>query len=308
MISVILPTYNPDVEQLRKTLSGLNHQTLDHNLWEIIIIDNNSTSGFQHQINIGWHKNASIISELTQGLTHARLKGIAAARFEIIVMVDDDNILAEDYLHQVAEIFSAHAAVGAIGGKVSPLFQSPNNQLALTFRSLLAIRDLGEETKVESFNGLYPAFAPIGAGMAFRKCSITQYVNQISSGKNLISDRKGNSLSSSGDNEMVWEIFKSGWDIGYFPQLHLLHIIPAGRTTKQYLARLNFQIQESWALFLLKHGLCPWKNIPPFTLPFRKFKAWLSFKAWRNDVDYIKWRGSCGTFSALASFKKIEKA
>ena len=136
------------------------------------------------------------------------------------------------------------------------------------------------------------------------KKAIEHYVINNRANTNVISDRKGDSLSSSGDNEMILEILKSGWDVGYFPDLELKHIIPVGRTTRQYLSRLNCEIQESWTLFLLKHNLCPWKSIAPATLLPRKIKSWIAYQAWSNDINYIKWRGACGTFNGLSKFEK----
>lgn len=306
MISVIIPTYNPDLKILHQVLSALAEQTLELDFWEIIVIDNNSTSGFESLMDLSWHPRARVVTEVASGLTYARLKGISMASSAIIVMVDDDNILKRNYLQQVLQIFNSNPSLGAIGGKITPMFEGSNNQLALAFENLLAVRDFGEDIQICINSESYPSIAPVGAGMAFRKSSICTYVSKIVAGKNLISDRKGNSLSSSGDNEMVWEIINSGWAIGYFPELQLQHIIPEVRTKKEYLAKLNFQIQESWVLFLLKHNICPWKTILPFSLPFRKLKSWIKFRAWKNEVNYIKWRGICGTFNGLANFKKIE--
>ena len=171
MISVILPTYNPDTNRLTKVIAALSEQSLGNNLWELIIIDNNSTNSFQSKLDVSACKNARVVTEPEQGLTYARLKGISTAKNDIIVMVDDDNILDKNYLTNVKNVFDAYPKAGGIGGKISPLFEGETNQLALNFKSLLAIRDLGQEIQIDSFKGTYPSFAPIGAGMAFREKS-----------------------------------------------------------------------------------------------------------------------------------------
>ena len=43
-LSVIIPTYNPNMHRLQQTLDGLKSQDLDKALWEIIIIDNTGTA------------------------------------------------------------------------------------------------------------------------------------------------------------------------------------------------------------------------------------------------------------------------
>lgn len=303
MVSVFIPTYNPNIERLNHTVNGLKLQTLAYEYWQLIVVDNNSSHDFSKNIDISWHLNAQIVKEQKQGLTFARLKGIATSQFDIIVMVDDDNVLDIDYLQNVVNIFSANPKLGAIGGKSIPKFEAEPPIYIKDFYSLLALRDLGEETKIDFFENKYPKYAPIGAGMAFRKQAIENYVHKITSGSSVISDRKGNSLSSSGDNDMVYEIAKAGWQVGYFPQLSLQHIIATERLKSNYLAKLNFGIQKSWVQFLSSHYICPWQPIPYWSVPLRKLKAYFTYKAWESDPNYIKWRGACGMFEGLEKLK-----
>ena len=115
LISVIIPTYNPDLNRLSKTLAGLQKQTLPPNKWELIIVNNNSTLPINVPLN--WHPDSRIIIEPTQGLTYARLRGFTSAKGDIIILVDDDNVLEENYLQRVLDIFKKHPKLGAAGGK-----------------------------------------------------------------------------------------------------------------------------------------------------------------------------------------------
>jgi glycosyltransferase involved in cell wall biosynthesis len=299
VITVFIPTYNPNLNRLNQTLEGLKDQTLKKEDWEIIIVDNNSSISFDKEIDLDWHPNTKIVSETKQGLTYARIKGIETAKYEVIVMVDDDNILDKNYLKNVIQIFENYHNLGAIGGKSIPSFEEKTDDWLKEFYHLLALRDLGNEVLMESFANKYPKCSPIGAGMAFRKTAIQSYLNRIQSSNSAISDRKGNDLSSSGDNDMVYEMFKSGWDVGYFPQLSLQHIIPKSRTTVEYLARLNFGIQKSWVQFLVFHRISPWKQISIQTVFLRKLKSYFTNKAWKSEANYIKWKGACGMFEGL---------
>jgi len=105
MISVIIPTYNPSIKRLNQTLDGLKQQSLNSRYWESIIIDNNSNNGFNKNLNLSELSNAKIIFKPKQGLTFARLKGIAEAQNDIIIMVDDDNILDSHYLEKIKYIY-----------------------------------------------------------------------------------------------------------------------------------------------------------------------------------------------------------
>jgi glycosyltransferase involved in cell wall biosynthesis len=297
-LSVIIPTYNPDANRLKKTLEALQHQTLEFDKWELIIVNNNSTHPIQ--ADLSWHPNSSIISETRQGLTYARLKGFDNASGHLIVMVDDDNVLAADYLKNIVDIFEAHPTLGAVGGKSLPIFETPPPVWLKQFYGSLALRDLGENTMISGWENKYPDCAPIGAGMGIRKTALAAYITKTNSHKSVITDRTGNSLSSGGDNDLVIELLKSGWQVGYFPSLVLQHIIPQKRMEPDYLARLEFATNRSWVMLLNSHGINPWKKIAVWTLPLRKLKSWFGFKVMGNKTNYIKWQGYCGMLKGLA--------
>ena len=303
LISVIIPTYNPNIQRLEQTLTGLKIQSLPYKFWELLIVDNNSSTVFTDKIDISWQPGSSIISEPRQGLTYARLKGFSSAKGDIIVMVDDDNILQEDYLQQVSNIFEDNPKLGAAGGKSLPRFEAEQPAWLKEFYDSLAIRDLGDNVVMNQWENKYPEYAPIGAGMAIRKEALTSYIDKIANQTNAISDRTGTSLSSGGDNDIVIEVLRSGWLTGYFPQLQLRHIIPAARTNSNYLARLVNNSNKSWMQLLDSHQINPWKKIPAWTSPLRKLKAWFTYKAWQNKLNYIRWQGACGLFDGLAAIK-----
>ena len=298
-ISVIIPTYNPNKARLIQTLKGLESQDFPFAEWELIIVDNKSTNSFSKGLNLDWHPNTRIVIETKEGLTFARIRGFKECKANIIIMVDDDNILAKDYLTETFKIFTQNPMMGAIGGQSIPLFESKPPEWISQFYTCLAVRNLGERVIREKWEIKYPAAAPIGAGMAIRKISLTKYIEKIQSGNNIITDRLGNSLSSGGDNDIVLEIIKSGWEVGYFPQLSLKHIIPPERIQSSYLARLNKDSSKSWIHLLNSHGINPWKRINKFTVIPRQIKAFFTFKAWQNAPNYIKWKGACGSFKAL---------
>lgn len=300
-LSVIIPTYNPDSARLRQTLSALKNQSLPANEWELIIIDNNSSNNFEQQLNLSWHPASKVVRETKQGLTYARLRGINESTADIIVMVDDDNILDAAYLEKGLKIFGQNPKMGAIGGKSVPLFESTPPEWLGEFYGSLALRNLGDIPISATWNNEYPNAAPIGAGMAIRRDALLSYIEKITSGNSVISDRSGNSLSSGGDNDMVIEILKSGWQVGYFPELTLQHIIPAQRMEADYLARLLNNTNKSWVQLLQNHNINPWQRITKTGTLLRKAKAWFAYKAWKSKPDYIKWQGACGTFDGLAS-------
>lgn len=281
-------------------MSGLRAQTLPGSQWEGILVDNASDPPALVDAHDA-PSNLRIVQEPQLGLTSARRRGIAEARGEFIVMVDDDNVLAPDYLAETLRLFGVHPKVGLLGGRSLPEFESPPESWVREFDGLLACRDLGYRPLVSA--GLrnpatgrneYPLFAPIGAGLALRRAAVQGWLDQ--GGQTILPDRKGADLSSSGDNDIVLSAMTAGWEVAYCPTLRLTHLIPPARTTRDYLARLNHGIQCSWMQVLAKHAANPWPPLAAWTVPLRCAKAWFAHRAWSSAAAHVRWQGACGHF------------
>lgn len=299
-ISVILPTHNPRTEILARTLAGLRAQTLACVSWELLIIDNASSP--ELVLDLDWHPFAKIIPEPRLGLTSARRCGFLAARAPVCLLVDDDNVLAADYLERVLALFAAHPRVGALGGRSLPEFATPPAAWQREFFGLLALRDPGDQPQLRGLERHpdhgrwdYPDCAPIGAGMALRRAALSSWLDARDR-NSTISDRRGNELTSGGDNDIVLTVLHAGWQVGYSPELSLKHLIPSGRLDPAYLARLNRGIQKSWMQVLTLHGANPWPPVARASVPLRQIKAWFVYRAWSSPAARIRWQGACGHF------------
>jgi cellulose synthase/poly-beta-1,6-N-acetylglucosamine synthase-like glycosyltransferase len=305
-LSVIVPTHNPDPERLQRTLAGLRGQTLPVDRWEAILVDNASTLPVEPMVENHGPSNLRVLREPELGLTSARRSGLKAARGNIVVFADDDNVLASDYLQQSLETFARLPSVGAIGGKSVPAFAVEPADWQHAFFSLLALRDLGSSELVSDFSPhdpakkKYPSFAPIGAGMALRRAAVEKW---LQTEVHPISDRRGGALTSAGDNDIILRILKSGWQVAYVPQLKLTHLIPASRLDPEYLGRLNHGIQKSWMQVLTLHEINPWPTLPSWTVPLRRLKAWFTYHAWSSADARIRWLGACGHFEGRVPLK-----
>ena len=123
-LSVIIPTHNPHPERLRRTLAALHAQTLSPARWETIVVNNASTTFPGATFFTGdAPARIAIIDEPSLGLSAARRRGFAAAKADVAVLVDDDNLLASDYLAEVLAIFGRAPTVGVAGGRSVPEFE-----------------------------------------------------------------------------------------------------------------------------------------------------------------------------------------
>ena len=303
-LSVIIPTHDPNPGRLRRTLAGLKAQTLPASAWETLVVDNASPRALDL---VGYAAAAParlrLVHEPLLGLTAARRRGFMAAEGDCAVLVDDDNVLAPDYLAHVLAIFARQPRVGLAGGKSVPEFERAPDDWQREFLSLLALRDLGPNEIIS--HGLrpaggthneYPSFAPIGAGMALRRESWSDWLDATRQPGAAPSDRRGSELTSSGDNDLVLAAMRAGWEAGYFPELSLTHLIPAVRLEAGYLARLNRGIQKSWMQVLTLHDANPWPPLSPTGAGLRKFKAWFTSRAWSSPAARVRWQGACGHF------------
>lgn len=304
-VSVIIPTYNPNQARLEKTLAALRAQTLPQSDWESLIVNNASTvfpsEDVLRQIA---PSNFRLVREDSIGLSRARSRGLKEARGTVLILVDDDNVLAPDYLEKVLTCFDSLPHVGIIGGRSLPVFESPPEPWMPEFFSLLALRDLGEKTLVSSgfrspkaSRNEYPVFAPIGAGMALRADVAALWLKALESDPNRgLLDRRGSALTSGGDNDIVMTAMEARWEVAYCPELSLQHLIPSSRLNCEYLARLNYSIQKSWMQVLHLHDANPWPRISKVSCELRRIKAWFRHRPWASPAARVRFAGDCGHF------------
>lgn len=305
-LTVAICTYNPRLPLFNQVLLSLRNQTLPYTEWELIIVDNNSSNSFVDEIDISWHPNGRIVVEAIQGLTPARIRSVREAQGKIMVCVDDDNILIADYLERAMSIMNMHSAIGAVGGKSLPIYETPPPEWFKQLNISLGCRDLGGEILISNFKKVmpenYPLFAPIGTGLVIRRTAYHQYIDAIANDSNRKAlGRAGKALTSGEDNDIMLTLISNGWELGYFPCLVVDHVIPATRLTKNYLARMAYASNKSWVQVLAIHGISPWNKIPYWTLFLRQLKAFFKQRAWRGNAAYIRWRAACGILAGQAT-------
>ena len=235
MLSVIICTHNPREDYLHRTLEGLKGQSQPRANWELLLIDNHSDQLLSMRFDLSWHPNGRIVREEELGLTPARLRGVQESRSELLIFVDDDNVLAPDYLSLAVEISAAHPNLGTWGGQSIPEFEGIPPADCSEIVGCLAIRQFDRD---EWGNGAI-THPPVGAGMCVRRPVAEAYAKAMDNDplrRRL--DRKGNSLISSGDRDIVQTGLDQGTGTGAFTRLKLVHLIAARRCTGEYLHRL----------------------------------------------------------------------
>ncbi len=301
-ISVVLPTHNPRADYLSATLEALRLQSLPLDEWELVLVDNRSEVPLAGRVDLSWHPKGSIVREERLGLTRALIAGFRVATAPFIATVADDNVLAPNYLEESLQIFHEHPPMGAIGGNARPRYDEPPPAWLSDCEGLLALREVGPVPRfaLPPVSG-YPDCAPIGAGMVLRASLARAYAEEVEiSALRSSLDRAGDSLASSGDNDIVLTVMKHGGGVGTFPTLSFLHLMPPRRTEIGYLCRLQRAMMRSFVQMLAVHEMCPWPPIPPATLPLRKLRAWYRSRPWLGPIARLAWERAAGQLEGQA--------
>lgn len=116
-VSVIIPTYNR-APYLARALGALRQQTVAAGAFEVIVVDDGSTDDTAAVLGQAWPFPLQSVRQTNQGPAAARNAGIALARSEIILFIDDDVVPAVDL---VARHLRAHAEPGRVViGRMAP--------------------------------------------------------------------------------------------------------------------------------------------------------------------------------------------
>lgn len=235
-IDIVICTYN-NAALLDRTLDAISKQrVLSHVNWRVLVVNNNCTDETtevveQHSRSDGMALR--IISEPRQGLTPSRVCGVRNTDGEWIAFVDDDCLLAEDWIEQAARFAAEHPECGAFGGKIVPDWETTPPPYVLNHRYAYAGKYHGETSRRR------PWLA--GSGLVARRAAL-EACGWID--KQFLEDRTGKRLVSGGDMEIALRI-ATKYELWYNPSCKIRHVIPRRRMTRQYLRRITFGLGAS---------------------------------------------------------------
>lgn len=258
-VTFIICSYNR-AHYLNDTLNSLLKNKSNPN-FELLVVDNNSDDETldivrKHQDSINKDgKPIRYIKEITQGLSHARNRGIKEANAPNIVFLDDDIRASDSLIPAWISFFNNHPEAIAGGGKIHVQFDAPRPAWMSHFLlPLLGYHDLGSSLKTYPKNKY-----PFGGNMGFKK-SVFEEVGYFDT--NL--GRKGASLNAGEEKELFRRIRKSHNDIYYVPDAFLYHRVDADRLTKGYIRKQALGLGQSMWLRLREAST------------LAKLKIWLS--------------------------------
>jgi glycosyltransferase involved in cell wall biosynthesis len=234
MLSVIICTYNRD-KYLYGALQYIAENGFPKNLYEIILVDNNSTdqtsSECQRFVNDYPEVDFRYIMETKQGLSYARNRGIEESRNETLLFLDDDSYIQENFLSNLQQQLETHPDADAFGGKIIPVFESGETPKWLSKWTYSWVSAIDKGNRVSLFTkGAYP----IGANMGVKKScfdDVGLFNTQLG--------RNKKNLMGGEEKDLFDRIISKGKKVYYFPDTMVHHIIPSSRTTKDYIIRMG---------------------------------------------------------------------
>lgn len=254
-LSVIIPTRNR-AKLLYNTLLSIVDQTLDQDVFEVIVCDNNSideteeiTRQFEKKI-----KNLRYIKTINPGLHVGRNKGYLEAQGEIMVFADDDIEALPEWLFTINEVFRDKEIV-LVGGKNLPKWEvSPpdwavkmwlpnkNNEKVCHYFSII---DLGNDVK--EIDPLYV----VGCNFSVRKIILdkTKGFHPDGMPQELIEYR------GDGETSISEYIKKNNYKTIYHPNASVYHLVSKERLTIEYLRKRGFNQGVSDSYTRIRSGI-----------------------------------------------------
>jgi glycosyltransferase involved in cell wall biosynthesis len=266
-VSVIVCCHN-GAARLPMTLAHLNVQKPPRAAWEVIVVDNASTDGTAQVARSCWQNGPAplrVVEEPCLGVRYARERGLAEAKYSFLGFVDDDNWVANDWVHTAHDIMSTEATIGALGSIRMPACEaSPPAWFGAMHSTYAILTDSEFERIIEPL-----PYLPT-AGLCVRKAA---WEELIRNGFRLhLTGRLGKQLLGGEDTELTMSLRLSGWKLRVDPRLRLQHFMPNHRLTWEYARRLLRD--HSASLVLLEAYSQHNASRPP------GFRRWLSERWW----------------------------
>lgn len=242
-LSVGVCVYNKEKE-IPQALQSLAEQTISKDLFEIIIVDNNSTDNTESVVKkfIKEHPDLNIkyFKEMNQGVSYARNRCYMEASGDYIVYFDDDEIAFKDWLQNFYNSIQKHPEAAILAGKIIVKYEDPefaknaNNYIDNWF----AKYDYGDEEIVITTDLInkkqmdYPGTGNLAVQMNYIKKS-GGFDTDLGRNKSL--------MLGGEDTKFIKDAMENGQIIIYTPQSTVHHMVIKKRCSMNFLKMKHFQ-------------------------------------------------------------------
>ena len=241
LISVVIATHNR-ARYLIKALEGLAQQTLSHDKFEVLVVDNNSTDDTKQVVTLFAKTNIFVeyFHEPKLGSNIARNTGWYQATGKYVAFLDDDAVPNSFWLENIIKAFAhTQTHLGIVGGKVNPVWEEEKPRwIQGKLLSALSVLDYGDSPRFLQENEFF-----FSVNMAFKRNLLEKF-----GGFETGVSRSGKNLLTNDEIPISIKIRQAGYKLYYDPSIFVDHIIPAGRLTMPWFTRRYFSQGYSDAL------------------------------------------------------------
>jgi len=249
-VSIVIPTFNraQSLGRLMESLDAVHGNNSTQ--MEVLIVDNNSTDGtadlLQQELVKPRGFELKVLNEPQKGKASALNRGLAAARGDIFLVLDDDVIADCDCLVRHVEVYGG-TSFAAVQGKILPgrdrVGQSADPKRLREYN--IPHIDYGEEMR--EIRGL------TGTNMSFKR--------EVFAKVGFFDARLGPGAAGfSEDTEYSMRIRKAGFKIGYTPHAIVYHELNPNRYGRQYNRMVEYRKGLSRSLY--RQDSIPFRVIP----------------------------------------------
>ncbi len=205
-----------------------------------VVVDNNSTDGTTAAVEAFARQHPGmpieVIQEPRPGKIEAMRTLIRSTDEPYLMLTDDDTLPAPRWAAALANLLDENPRAGIASGPVKPKWEAGPTRLAQIYVQSLGDQDFGPTRKRLDD----PQAFLMGASLGMRREAFD------ASGwmtRSRLVARTGTALECGAeDAEVCFLIRQAGWEVWWEPEAPMLHRIPAGRQTAEYLARLRGSI------------------------------------------------------------------
>jgi glycosyltransferase involved in cell wall biosynthesis len=234
-LSILIACYNAS-DLIAQTLTRLLEMEKVPDLpWEVLIVDNNSTDNTLEIVRSFASKfpQLKIENEPRQGVAFAVLRGIKAASYEYIGIVDQDNWVHKDWMTKAVNYLDQAPRAGIICGRGNAIFESDRPNWFARFQQNFAVGSQSEENgPAKNVNSYY-----YNAACIMRKAPIDHLIAQ--GFQPLLTSRAKNKLLAGDDTELQALYKLTGWEVHYQDDLTFDHYMPTHRLSFDYFRDLR---------------------------------------------------------------------
>jgi GT2 family glycosyltransferase len=230
MVSVLIVTWN-SAQYLQSCCASLDRQ--DYRDLEVVVIDNASTDGTREFLRSSEPKWRVIYNDRNVGFAAGQNQAIHAAKGDLLLCLNPDVVLADDFVGRLVEAASEHNEAGSICGKL--LRWDPENKphqtrtidsTGIYFTRNMRHLDRGaEETDNGQYDSAQYVFGATGAAALFRR----SFVEAVSVDGEFFDE---DFFSYREDADLAWRAQVMGWKCVYTPAAlawHVRRVTPARR-------------------------------------------------------------------------------